>query len=342
MKPFSMADTYGRGLQDRQAEEANQLQIDAAEEQKRFQNTQWLTGAAKFALDNDMDPEIIASIGQEGQRRGVLGEFDPAATTREEMIDIYKQGMTALQGYQEPGESKGPKIQNAEWMMNASPEAKQAYMTANYAGRTQVIGGVPHWVFPGGEKLPLGTIEGEMSGAQNIAAARAGGTASVVPAATRSQVALKSPRVAAGARRLQNMVERNNDMRSKFFKGGKFQEEIASISKEGQAFEAARAQLSAELLALTRVPGIGAQSDFEARLQEMTLPSLSFHPDVNDQQIAELEIFLQDLDQAFENLQSGTFQPLPSQQNTGWEATATNPETGEKMGYRNGQWQPIK
>ena len=54
------------------------------------------------------------------------------------------------------------------------------------------------------------------------------------------------------------------------------------------------------LLALTRVPGIGAQSDLEARIAMLQYPSLDKAPEVNARTIENLRQFARDLKAAYD------------------------------------------
>jgi hypothetical protein len=82
------------------------------------------------------------------------------------------------------------------------------------------------------------------------------------------------------------------------------------------------------LLALTRVPGIGSQSDLEARQAQLALPDLSFGPEVNARSYEELKSFISDLRAAYESVLSGN-QPTqsapaaeaPAPAASGWKIT---------------------
>ena len=74
------------------------LHQDAVEQQRRAENTQWLAGAAKYALDNWGQRGILESIRQEGERRGIPLQFDPSTVSKQSVIKVYQQAKTALGG----------------------------------------------------------------------------------------------------------------------------------------------------------------------------------------------------------------------------------------------------
>lgn len=65
----------------------------------------------------------------------------------------------------------------------------------------------------------------------------------------------------------------------------------------GQELETAVNAMNNSMLALTRVPGVGAQSDLEARIASMRFPQLDRDESVNRQTLADLEKFVNDLSQ---------------------------------------------
>jgi hypothetical protein len=83
------------------------------------------------------------------------------------------------------------------------------------------------------------------------------------------------------------------------FDGGEFDAAIVNRTPEGRELVAASAQLLPEITALTRVPGIGSQSDLESRLASLQFPSSEFPPEVNRKNAAELRAFLSDLKDAY-------------------------------------------
>lgn len=78
---------------------------------------------------------------------------------------------------------------------------------------------------------------------------------------------------------------------------------------EGQAFDRAIRNLAPLITAVTRVPGIGAMSDYESRLQEASLPSRGTYEAVTDQQFRDLENLLNTVEGGYTNLLGGDQQP---------------------------------
>jgi hypothetical protein len=74
---------------------------------------------------------------------------------------------------------------------------------------------------------------------------------------------------------------------------------------EGQAFDRAIANLAPLITAVTRVPGVGAMSDYESRLQNAALPSRGTYEDVTAQQFQDLENLLNTVEAGYNDLLSG-------------------------------------
>lgn len=126
------------------------------------------------------------------------------------------------------------------------------------------------------------------------------------------------------------------------------------VTPAGQAIEsydAMAAQLADEITRLTRIPGIGAQSDAELRAALAAIPT----SDKNEatrmqmlQQIAKKIERLKNSPSFFEISRGQHDQPHGQQQAapgmTGDPEegqTATNPQTGQRIVKRNGQWVPL-
>lgn len=85
---------------------------------------------------------------------------------------------------------------------------------------------------------------------------------------------------------------------------------------EGQAFDRAIRNLSPLITAVTRVPGVGAMSDYEAKLQEASLPSRGTYEAVTEQQIADLERLLNTIEGGYGDLIGSKPQQAPAGE--GW------------------------
>jgi hypothetical protein len=110
-------------------------------------------------------------------------------------------------------------------------------------------------------------------------------------------------------------------------------------SEGGRKFDAAVDQMRSTLTALTRVPGVGAMSDYETKLDQSKFPTRKNYESVTQQQIDALEDQLALIESGYQGLLGGQSQQ-PSQQAVPTQ-TATNPQTGEKIGLINGQWVPL-
>lgn len=66
-------------------------------------------------------------------------------------------------------------------------------------------------------------------------------------------------------------------------------------TQAGQELNAAVGAIQNDMLALTRVPGIGSQSDLEAKIANLKYPSIYNHPSVNAANVEQLRAFMGDL-----------------------------------------------
>ena len=72
-------------------------------------------------------------------------------------------------------------------------------------------------------------------------------------------------------------------------------------TKEGRELQASVGAIQNSMLALTRVPGVGSQSDLEQRVAMLQYPSLDMPPEVNQRTMQNLRAFAQDLKAAYDN-----------------------------------------
>lgn len=95
---------------------------------------------------------------------------------------------------------------------------------------------------------------------------------------------------------------------------------------EGQAFDRAIRNLSPLITAVTRVPGVGAMSDYESKLQEAGLPSRGTYEAVTDQQIGDLERLLDTVEAGYQDLLSGNSSQAPQSAPapSGWSIQKVN------------------
>lgn len=104
-----------------------------------------------------------------------------------------------------------------------------------------------------------------------------------------------------------------------------------------QGFDRSVAQLVNPFQTLTRIPGQGSQSDAELKRLMESFPSVTNYESVNKESIANLRSYLDKI-QGMQGAPAAPNAPQAAGQPT---QTATNPQTGQKIGLINGQWVPI-
>lgn len=137
-----------------------------------------------------------------------------------------------------------------------------------------------------------------------------------------------------------------NDIRQRFgsIKGsasaGAFGQGLLPTEK-GQGFDRAVDQMRSTLTALTRVPGVGAMSDYETKLDQAKFPNRRDYESVTEQQINAIDDMLALIENGYTGLLgNGTQQTAPQSQQFQEGQTATGPN-GQKIQYRGGQWVPM-
>ncbi len=129
-----------------------------------------------------------------------------------------------------------------------------------------------------------------------------------------------------GLQRLETAV--NTLSKNKVFDGGPLDQYVLGPTKLGQEMEQAGGSIMPALTALTRVPGVGSQSDWEGRLNMLQLPSVKFSPEVNKRAIAGLRQFITDLREAYRNVGI----PFPMDANQGGDQPRGNSVTAQSGG----------
>jgi len=76
-------------------------------------------------------------------------------------------------------------------------------------------------------------------------------------------------------------------------------------SKAGRAFDRAVDQMRSTLTSLTRVPGVGAMSDYETRLDQAKFPTRNEYEAVTEQQINDLDDMLNAIERGYQDLLAG-------------------------------------
>jgi hypothetical protein len=93
----------------------------------------------------------------------------------------------------------------------------------------------------------------------------------------------------------------------------------------GKAFDAAVDSMRGSITALTRVPGVGAMSDYETRLDQSKFPSRGNYEQVGEQQLQALEQLLNTIEAGYSELLGG--KQAPSQEAP--TRRKFNPQTGK-------------
>lgn len=223
------------------------------------------------ANPSDFTPESLAKYQQSGNpgdlvqvEQNLFGRYNPRDYTPESLARFQQTG--------NPGD-----------LMRVAPlQARD-----NPAGGTDVFDPVS-----GSFRQPVRTPEQGTQQAANRAqaVARAEATGG-------AQGGIKGVRSEAAVRRLERVKSASEALSV----GGPVVGGAAGLTPKGQELNQANAQLITELTALTRIPGVGAQSDLEQRLAQLQLPTPEMYPSVRANAIAELEMFVRDLDAALNN-----------------------------------------
>lgn len=109
--------------------------------------------------------------------------------------------------------------------------------------------------------------------------------------------------------RISDAVSKLN---GRVFDTGPIDQHIQRFTERGQTLESDVGAIQNSMLALTRVPGVGSQSDLESRVAALKYPQLGLHPSVNARRVEDLQAFVKDLETAYNNVISGAVQPPPN------------------------------
>lgn len=276
--------------------------------------------AAETAANPQAYERWVPQLRQAGIPVDQLGPMDAASAKQ-----LFEQTSQALKAYQQGG-TQANTVQSTHILDNGNIGIVRRDGTIQDTGqkaKPQIfygdVGGVPTVTRANGAQTtstPVSTLPQEANARTQLAAAQAEGTASVIPADARESARTKLPRARAAFRRLTRVSDAVEDLADNMIlKGGPFQSATLSVTKEGQELDQAVAQLIPEITSLTRVPGVGSQSDLEQRLANLSMPSSGNYPEVNRRAIQELEAFLGDLEAVYGNISSGGSAPQASPTN---------------------------
>ena len=103
-------------------------------------------------------------------------------------------------------------------------------------------------------------------------------------------------------RRIQRVADASGNLGMFGLDGGPLDQFALRYTEGGSELESSVGQLRATLLPFVRVPGVGSQSDLEARLDGLQYPGASQPPAVRKKNIDELNAFIRDLESAISNV----------------------------------------
>ena len=141
---------------------------------------------------------------------------------------------------------------------------------------------------------------------------------------------MKLTQIAVAKRQIANARQKFEAIRSSFSAGpggGLLP------TPSGKAFDAAIDGMRGSVTAITRVPGVGAMSDYETRLDQSKFPTRGDYEDVIDQKLTQLETLFSGLEEGYTGLLGGSDMAAPSAPTA--PAPTGAPQPGEvRKGYR--------
>jgi hypothetical protein len=121
-----------------------------------------------------------------------------------------------------------------------------------------------------------------------------------------ANVVKQAAQLPALVRRVQRVMDASKNLQIGLgVNGGPIDQYALRVSEPGIELESAVGQLRATLLPFVRVPGVGSQSDLEARLDGLQYPDASQPPAVRKRNIDELNAFIADLSRAYSSIIKG-------------------------------------
>lgn len=198
----------------------------------------------------------------------------------------------------------GRPLNDAEWAQvsgNAMRPVRTGGFGVNPAPtKAQFVDMTPEQIRAAG--LPEGTVAQRNPETHEIKTVRAPDAGTLKE---QREIRARAPRLNAVVRSLSNIQSAFTDLeagKSTFGLAGTgpVDQLVAGFTPEGDRMNQAVSELQANLMALTRVPGIGTQSDLETRLDSLRYPSTARLEGSNRQSIQSLALFINDLAEAYE------------------------------------------
>lgn len=308
--------TFAEALPQYEQAKARIAMLDASPTQGRVQSTYVDASGNRVAIMADGTTQALGQNAPNNQiidtGNGFVGVNKNSLTAAPVMLGGHPQSTTPTFA-QGQGQAQLDAIaaRANEMIAQGIPEAQVDAWAASQMGGGQITEGLA--IAPQGQQLRStpdapSAIEMERLRLQQnadrraeVAAQRASvrepTAAEKRDASTRKTKYAQAQNVERGLDRIQRALQGVN---GRFLDTGPLDQYAQRYTKAGQELEAAVGGMQNSLLALTRVPGIGAQSDLEARIAMLQYPSLDKAPEVNARTIENLRAFARDLKAAFD------------------------------------------
>lgn len=194
----------------------------------------------------------------------------------------------------------GRSLSDSEWAQISAPQAAPRIGRNPPPQRAQFRQLSPQEV--AAEGFPQGTIveRNTQTGETKVIRTPDAGTLK-----EQREIRAKAPRLNAVVRSLSNISSALGDLNAGastmgLAGTGPIDQFVTGFTPEGGRLNQAVSDLQANLMALTRVPGIGTQSDLETRLDSLRYPGLERGQAANNQALEGLAFFISDLADAYE------------------------------------------
>jgi hypothetical protein len=194
----------------------------------------------------------------------------------------------------------GRSLSDSEWAQISAPQAAPRIGRNPPPQRAQFRQLSPQEV--AAEGFPQGTIveRNTQTGETKVTRTPDAGTLK-----EQREIRAKAPRLNAVVRSLSNISSALGDLNAGastmgLAGTGPIDQFVTGFTPEGGRLNQAVSDLQANLMALTRVPGIGTQSDLETRLDSLRYPGLERGQAANNQALEGLAFFISDLADAYE------------------------------------------
>jgi hypothetical protein len=294
------ANAFAQGQQRRQAHEYRNALLAQDQQQQAFQQQRYsdeqAQGQQTQASVLDLIDQAEAAFEQGGFEAvrpivGQLAAYDPRIA--EQIAKSYEDDEKVGTLYQ-TAEGFLPAEQAVGKMPYRAPERPQQAPTGSWSSPFQGVGpdgkpGLYRQHSVSGKVEPL-----------NLGAVPKGGTQQSVKAT--KEAGLAQSRINAARAATTELDEAMKVLQqSRLFGTGPVAGRLGGMAAPVQRYEAAVRRLFGHIQAITRIPGIGSQSDWEGRMQLLTLPSAEYDESINLQAAGELKQFLQDVEMAYQN-----------------------------------------